>query len=77
MQIGNDGDAQALERARIGTHVMFGQAQTVGHEPEDGAEKQQDGRSRKDEKNALQNLIFARDSTETALAPSWPCAFSW
>ena len=77
MKVGDDRHAQALQGRRIGGHIIFGQAQAVGNGPEDCAKQQKDGRSRKREDEALQNLIFARESTDTAEAPFWPCGFSW
>jgi hypothetical protein len=77
MQVGKHRDPQPLEGRDIERHRIFPHGQAGGHRPESGNGKQEKGGRREREKNASQNLIFARESTETALAPVWPWTFIW
>lgn len=83
VQIGDDGDAQALEGRGSGTferYRMDDQRQTVRLYPErveterdeKTKDKSEDGTGGGPEAGESQNLILARDSSETALAPYWP-----
>ncbi|MEJ0043790.1 MAG: hypothetical protein WDM81_16940 [Rhizomicrobium sp.] len=83
MEIGDDGDAQALEGGAARTvefDRMFDDAQAGGLDPEgveaegdEQAEQEyEDGRRGRPGARAPQNLIRARLRSDTALVPYWP-----
>ena len=81
VQIGDDGDAQTLEgRGGAQRYRMDDERQAVGLDPEcvetkrgeKSEKKSEDGTGGRPEAGESQNLILARDSSETALAPYWP-----
>ena len=85
MKVGNHSDAQTLERRCLHRQVIFGDTQAVGFPP-DGIQQQRCGKGRHHDQEKFangpgprrdQNLILARCTTETALAPVWPCGLIW